>query len=281
MTGKNAPLTRIRLQKGKPLVKRGEVWSLGTCIRGLQKRWSLGTGDFQEASRPVRGDAPRGPQVGEGRPPADGAGLEHGEGHPTLRTVTVGAAGGEVRRGVPGTGDPTRIQNDESGLGYRFDSVIPCLPSTLPRALLWPSAAQRGAREGAGKRRRRPDAGPSERGSNPFSLGLLASHMEIEVEQHSCAVELEPSVEAPEGRAVLAALQLESLELESQAGRQILEERPLDRRVEIDDEARVRRDGDVHEFQPLPEPQVLDQDEIGIGSGEGNGKADPFVGRIP
>jgi hypothetical protein len=41
--------TRIKLQKGRRLVKRGGIWTLDTCIRGIQERRSLGTGDFQEA----------------------------------------------------------------------------------------------------------------------------------------------------------------------------------------------------------------------------------------
>src|SRR5438552_13858852 len=44
-------LTRIKLQKGRHLVKRGEIWYLETCVRGLQERHSLGTGDLKEATR--------------------------------------------------------------------------------------------------------------------------------------------------------------------------------------------------------------------------------------
>jgi len=44
-------LTRVRLQKGRHLVKRGEIWYLETCVRGLQERRSLGTGDLQDATR--------------------------------------------------------------------------------------------------------------------------------------------------------------------------------------------------------------------------------------
>jgi integrase len=50
MTGKGQVM-RIKLQKGRHLVKRGEVWYLETCKRGLQERLSLGTGDMQEATR--------------------------------------------------------------------------------------------------------------------------------------------------------------------------------------------------------------------------------------
>ncbi len=44
-------ITRVRLAKGKRLVKRGEVWYLETCQKGRQERRSLGTGDMQEATR--------------------------------------------------------------------------------------------------------------------------------------------------------------------------------------------------------------------------------------
>lgn len=44
-------VTRIRLQKGRRLVKRGQVWYLETCVGGVQERRSLGTGDLQEATR--------------------------------------------------------------------------------------------------------------------------------------------------------------------------------------------------------------------------------------
>lgn len=44
-------ITRIRLQKGRHLVKRGDMGYLETCIQGLQGRRSLGTGDLQEATR--------------------------------------------------------------------------------------------------------------------------------------------------------------------------------------------------------------------------------------
>jgi len=42
---------RVRVQKGRHLVKRGETWYLEECVHGLQTRRSLGTGDLQEASR--------------------------------------------------------------------------------------------------------------------------------------------------------------------------------------------------------------------------------------
>jgi hypothetical protein len=44
-------IMRIRLQKGRHLVKRRDIWYLETCIQGLQDRHSLGTGDLQEATR--------------------------------------------------------------------------------------------------------------------------------------------------------------------------------------------------------------------------------------
>jgi integrase len=44
-------VTRIKLQKGRHLVKRGDVWYLEICSGGLQERRSLGTGDLQEATR--------------------------------------------------------------------------------------------------------------------------------------------------------------------------------------------------------------------------------------
>jgi integrase len=44
-------ITRVRLQKGRRLVKRGQIWYLETCIGGIQGRRSLGTGDLQEATR--------------------------------------------------------------------------------------------------------------------------------------------------------------------------------------------------------------------------------------
>lgn len=44
-------ITRIKLQKGRYLVKRGEVWYLETCLRNFQGRRSLGTGDLPEATR--------------------------------------------------------------------------------------------------------------------------------------------------------------------------------------------------------------------------------------
>ncbi|HLY75099.1 MAG TPA: hypothetical protein VKU80_13345, partial [Planctomycetota bacterium] len=42
MTGKTQVM-RIKLQKGRHLVKRREVWYLETCIRGHQERFSLET----------------------------------------------------------------------------------------------------------------------------------------------------------------------------------------------------------------------------------------------
>ena len=44
-------LTRVRLQKGLHIVKRGDHWYAEQCVGGQQKRWSLGTGDPTEASR--------------------------------------------------------------------------------------------------------------------------------------------------------------------------------------------------------------------------------------
>jgi integrase len=44
-------IRRVRLQKGRHLVKRGEVWYLETCEAGRQGRTSLGTGDLHEATR--------------------------------------------------------------------------------------------------------------------------------------------------------------------------------------------------------------------------------------
>ncbi len=44
-------LTRVRLQKGLYIVKRGTRWYAERCVGGLQTRWSLGTGDVDEASR--------------------------------------------------------------------------------------------------------------------------------------------------------------------------------------------------------------------------------------
>jgi integrase len=49
--GSAAGVTRIRLQKGRHLVKRGDVWYLESCAEGRQLRRSLGTGDVQEATR--------------------------------------------------------------------------------------------------------------------------------------------------------------------------------------------------------------------------------------
>lgn len=47
----SAQLTRVRLQKGQHLVKRGEVWYLETCSNARQRRRSLGTSDLEEATR--------------------------------------------------------------------------------------------------------------------------------------------------------------------------------------------------------------------------------------
>src|SRR5690242_14976804 len=46
---KTIVLTRHKLAKGRILVKKGEIWYLETCQRGLQSRRSLGTGDFNKA----------------------------------------------------------------------------------------------------------------------------------------------------------------------------------------------------------------------------------------
>ena len=44
-------LTRVRLQKGLYIVKRGSRWYAERCAHGLQKKWSLGTSDPDEAAR--------------------------------------------------------------------------------------------------------------------------------------------------------------------------------------------------------------------------------------
>jgi len=44
-------IRRVKLQRGKHLVKRGEVWYLESCQAGVQTRHSLDTGDLQEATR--------------------------------------------------------------------------------------------------------------------------------------------------------------------------------------------------------------------------------------
>lgn len=44
-------ITRIKLQKGRYLVKRREIWYLETCVHNLQERHSLDTSDLQEATR--------------------------------------------------------------------------------------------------------------------------------------------------------------------------------------------------------------------------------------
>jgi DNA-binding PadR family transcriptional regulator len=67
-------LTRVRLQKGRHLVKRGEIWYLETCAKGLQERKSLGTGDLPEATRLAMNNrepafvVPRNPEPGGDRP---------------------------------------------------------------------------------------------------------------------------------------------------------------------------------------------------------------------
>jgi DNA-binding PadR family transcriptional regulator len=50
-------LSRIKLQKGRYLVKRGEIWYLETCANGLQERRSLGTSELHEATKlAMKGD---------------------------------------------------------------------------------------------------------------------------------------------------------------------------------------------------------------------------------
>lgn len=44
-------LTRVRLQKGLHIVKRGHRWYAERCAHGVQSRWSLGTSDPDEAAR--------------------------------------------------------------------------------------------------------------------------------------------------------------------------------------------------------------------------------------
>jgi DNA-binding PadR family transcriptional regulator len=44
-------LNRVRLQKGRHLVRRGEIWYLETCDHGFQERRTLGTGDLPTATR--------------------------------------------------------------------------------------------------------------------------------------------------------------------------------------------------------------------------------------
>ena len=46
---KASALTRSKVQKGRYLVKTGDRGYLGTCQGGVQKRGSLGTGDFEKA----------------------------------------------------------------------------------------------------------------------------------------------------------------------------------------------------------------------------------------
>lgn len=47
----SSQLMRVRLQKGRHLVKRGEIWYLETCSDARQRRRSLGTSDFEQATR--------------------------------------------------------------------------------------------------------------------------------------------------------------------------------------------------------------------------------------
>lgn len=44
-------LTRVRLQKGLYIVKRGTRWYAERCAHGVQKKWSLGTSDADEAAK--------------------------------------------------------------------------------------------------------------------------------------------------------------------------------------------------------------------------------------
>jgi hypothetical protein len=44
-------LTRVRLQKGLTIVKRGSRWYAEKCVHGVQRKWSLGTRDAEEAAR--------------------------------------------------------------------------------------------------------------------------------------------------------------------------------------------------------------------------------------
>ena len=60
----SAQLTRVRLQKGRHLVKRGEIWYLETCSGARQRRRSLGTGDLDEASRLAAVDVIAAPELG-------------------------------------------------------------------------------------------------------------------------------------------------------------------------------------------------------------------------
>jgi DNA-binding PadR family transcriptional regulator len=62
-------LSRIKLQKGRYLVKRGEIWYLETCIRGLQERRSLGTCELHEATKLAMKRDERGPLLNPGHRP--------------------------------------------------------------------------------------------------------------------------------------------------------------------------------------------------------------------
>jgi len=46
---KASEITRLRIAKGRTLVKIGEIWYLETCQRGVQKRRSLGVTKYDEA----------------------------------------------------------------------------------------------------------------------------------------------------------------------------------------------------------------------------------------
>jgi integrase len=48
---KRKDLTRVRLQKGLTIVKRGSRWYAEKCVHGVQRKWSLGTRDAEEAAR--------------------------------------------------------------------------------------------------------------------------------------------------------------------------------------------------------------------------------------
>ncbi|HLY74839.1 MAG TPA: hypothetical protein VKU80_12040 [Planctomycetota bacterium] len=64
-------ITRVRLQKGRYLVKRREIWYLESCQAGQQSRRSLGTGDMQEATRrAAEGVEPLPPAMARRKAPA-------------------------------------------------------------------------------------------------------------------------------------------------------------------------------------------------------------------
>lgn len=48
-------ITRVRLQKGKHLVKRGGISRLETWVRGMREPRSLGKGELPEATRCAAG----------------------------------------------------------------------------------------------------------------------------------------------------------------------------------------------------------------------------------